>query len=116
MTHDLRSFNQLVVASTSLEPVERPDLTQVRGRLTLADQSVLHIRENYVSATGWIDYSYHWQTAKHQLIHRWDNAHLVALPTSPYHQHVGTEENILPSEPMTLEAVLTFIASRLTSG
>ena len=85
-------------------------------RLTLVDGSQLYIAENHVRLTGWIDYAYQWQTADHKLIHRWDNAHPVDLPTSPHHQHVGSEENIQPSEPMTLEKVLTFIASRLTSN
>ncbi|MEZ0541938.1 toxin-antitoxin system TumE family protein [Fibrella arboris] len=80
------------------------------------DQSVLFVRENYVLNSGWIDYSYHWQTADNQIIHRWDNAHPVFLPTSPYHQHQGSEENVVASEPMTLEKVLTFIASQLISS
>jgi hypothetical protein len=38
------------------------------------------------------------------------------LQTSPYHQHVGSEDNVQPSEPMTLTDVLTIIAQRITSG
>jgi hypothetical protein len=116
MNHNLSPFNAIIAASTALDPTSRPDLTQVRGRLTLTDGSVLHVRENYVVITGWIDYAYQWQTADHQLIIRWDNAHAVDLPTSPYHQHVGSEDNVLPSEPMTLEMVLAFIATQLISG
>lgn len=109
MIHDFHSFRHLIVVSTSFEPIHRPEITQVRGHLTLVDQSVLYVRENYIVATGWIDYSYHWQTATHQFIHRWDNAHPVDLSSSPFHQHIGSEENIQPSEPMTLEKVLAFI-------
>lgn len=113
MSPDLDPFSHFIVASTPLDPVERPDLTQIRGRIVFSNQSVLHIRENHVVATGWIDYSYHWQTANYQLIHRWDNAHSVDLPTSPFHQHVGSEENVQPSEPMRLESVLAHIATSL---
>lgn len=75
--------------------------------------SVLHIRENYILASGWVDYAYQWQTPNHQLLIRWDNAHPVDLPTSPHHQHIGSEENIQPSEPMTLEKVLAFVANQI---
>lgn len=85
-------------------------------RLTLIDGSQLYVAENYIRLTGWIDYAYQWQTADYQLIHRWDNAHPVPFETSPHHQHVGSEENTLPSEPMTLETVLRFIASQLSAG
>lgn len=82
-------------------------------RLVLIDGSQLYVAENYVRLTGWIDYVYQWQTATHKLIHRWNNAHPVDLPTSPHHQHVGSEANVQPSEPMTLEKVLLFITERL---
>lgn len=117
MMYDLHPFRHVIVASTPLEAIERPEVTQVRGQLTFIDQSVLHVRENYIIATGWIDYSYHWQTVDHQLIRRWDNAHEVSgIATSPHHQHVGSEDNVQPSEPMTLGKVLTFISHQLTSG
>ncbi|MEZ0484477.1 toxin-antitoxin system TumE family protein [Fibrella aquatica] len=116
MTHNLYPFSHIILASTALDPIERPDLTQVRGRITFVDQSVLHIRENYVILLDRIDYAYQWQTADHQLIHRWDNAHPVSLPTSPHHQHQGSEENVVASEPMTLQKVLTFISTQLTSS
>ena len=109
-------FNHLISASTPLDLLSGPTVDQVRGRLTFIDQSVLFIRENYVLDSGWIDYSYHWQTADDQIIHRWDNAHPVFMPTSPYHQHVGSEENVQPSEPMTLKTVLAFIAAQLISS
>lgn len=116
MKYTLDKFRHLFTDSTVLESIELPNVIQVRGSLTLTDQSVLHIRENSVRTTGWIDYSYHWQTADHEIIHRWDNAHSVPFETSPFHQHVGSEENIQPSEPMTLETVLQFIATHISAG
>jgi len=45
---------------------------------------------------------------------RWDNAHEVpGIDTSPHHQHIGSETNIQPSEPMTLEKVLDIICRQL---
>ncbi|QKZ13428.1 DUF6516 family protein [Spirosoma sp. KUDC1026] len=116
MKHDLSTFHAIIDVTTPLDPIERPELTQVRGSITFTDSSVLHVRENYITVSGWIDYSYHWQTADHQLIHRWDNAHEVPFSSSPHHQHIGTEDNVHPSEPMTLTEVLTIIAQRITSG
>ncbi|MCY7349663.1 MAG: DUF6516 family protein [Cytophagaceae bacterium] len=87
---------------------------QLRLHLTLVDGTVLHVRENRILSTGWVDYSYHWQTADDQFIHRWDNAHeRQFLPIPVHHQHVGSEANVRPSEPMTLQKVLTFIAGQL---
>jgi hypothetical protein len=98
------------------ETTPRRTAISLKIRLTLIDGSQLYVAENHVRLTGWIDYAYQWQTASHQLIIRWDNAHEVTgIATSPHHQHVGSEDNILPSEPMTLEKVLTFIASRVAS-
>ena len=114
MNQDIQAFNAIIVASTPLQPVHRPDLTQVRGSITFIDGSLLHVRENVVTATQWVDYAYHWQTSGYELIIRWDNAHAVNLPTSPHHCHVDSEENIQPSDPMTLEKVLTIIESRLS--
>ena len=115
MIHDLSAFRQLILEATSLEPVFEPDLTQIRGHIRFVDSSILHVRENYIKPINEIDYAYHWQTADHQLIRRWDNAHPVDLPTSPHHQHVGSQGNVQPSGPMTLETVLRFIESSLIS-
>lgn len=114
--HDLSPFEQLIATSTDQQIQQGRATRRLRMSITFTDSSVLHVRENYVTVSGWIDYSYHWQTADHQLIHRWDNAHEVAFPTSPHHQHVGSEDNVQPSEPMTLTNVLTLIAQRITSG
>jgi len=106
-----------IIASVERNQViERRSSTSLKIQLTLIDGSTFHVTENHIFLTGWIDYSYHWQTADHQIIHRWDNAHPVPLPTSPFHQHISSEENVQPSEPMTLAQVLTIIAQRITSG
>lgn len=90
MIFDLSPFQSIIAFSSPFGPVFRPGVTQVRSRITLIDQSVLHIRENYILSSGWIDYAYQWQTSNHQLIICWDNAHEVDLPTSPHHRHVDS--------------------------
>lgn len=111
MTPDLSPF-AFIGVSTGIERIEqRRTATTSRMQLTCIDGSVLHVRENHISATGWIDYACQWQLPNHQLIRWWDNAHEVpGIATSPHHQHIGSEDNVHPSEPMTLEQVLSFIA------
>lgn len=117
MIRDLTEF-KIVIAQVAEQTEELREAT-VRSALKLVftDGSVLFARENRVRGEDYLDYSYHWQTADHRLIRRWDNAHARHLPGTPaHHQHVGSEENVLASEPMTLEAVLRFIAESLTSN
>ncbi|GAB3570287.1 hypothetical protein GCM10027578_26340 [Spirosoma luteolum] len=113
--HDLTPF-RLIIDHTSDQEIRPGKATRrLRMSITFADLSVLHVRENYVLQTGWVDYAYHWQAADGTFLHRWDNAHSVDVPTSPHHQHVGSEGNVQPATPMTLSEVLAFIATRLIS-
>lgn len=99
--------------SESLLPHQRV----VRAWVQFTDQSVLVIQQSEFFDTGRQKYSFHWMSETGQLLVRWDNAHdYPDLDTSPFHQHVGTEANVRPSEPMTLETVLRFIAAQLTSS
>lgn len=85
-----------------------------RAELTFFNQSRLIAYQSHFYDTDRKKYSYQWMTDSHQLIMRWDNAHDVpGIDTSPHHQHIGSEENVQPSEPMTLEKVLAFIADQL---
>lgn len=115
MTRDLSPF-ALIIVSTGIERIEqRRTATTSRMQLTFIDSSVLHIRENHISATGWVNYAYQWQLPNHQLIRQWDNAHEVpGIATSPHYQHISSEDNVHPSEPMPLEKVLSLIDLPLT--
>lgn len=116
MIRDYAPFRDVIAYITRERVEQRKTALTFSVRITFTDGSILHVRENLVTATNEIDYAYQWQTAEHQLIHRWDNAHPVSFDTSPHHQHVGSEENIHPSEPMTLDIVLTVIARQLNEG
>ena len=94
-----------VIASVDRnETIPRRTAISLKIRLTLIDGSQLYVAENYVRLTGWIDYAYQWQTATHQLIHRWDNAHPVDLPTSPYHRNAGPPACWFRRKPSALRA------------
>ena len=106
-------FSRIVVDADFRELI-LPDEYVMRANIQLRDTSQLMAKEYLFYDTGRTKYSYHWMTKKKQLIIRWDDSHDYAhIPTSPHHQHVGSEENILASEPMTLEKVLAFIATTL---
>ncbi len=88
-----------------------------KARILFQNGSSLSIFEKLHKPDNHYRYGYQWQTTDNVLIHRWDNAlHYEQIETFPYHQHVGSEDNVQPSEPMTLTAVLTIIAQRITSG
>lgn len=117
MKYDLSTFTAIIASASDEVVQQRKTAVTIRMNLILIDGSVLHVRENIVRNTQWVDYAYQWQTANNQLIHRWDNAHEVPnIATSPHHQHIGSERNIFSSEPMTLEKVLAFIATQLIAG
>jgi len=64
------------------------DFYYIKVKVTLRDESILHIRE-YVSKDEYV-YSYHWQNKDGNLICRWDNApHYSELKTSPHHKHIS---------------------------
>ncbi len=116
MIRDYTPFATVITYITDERVEQRKTALTFSVSITFTDNSILHVRENIVTATNEINYAYQWQTADHLLIHRWDNAHPVKLLTTPHHQHIGSVENIHPSEPMTLEMVLTFIVGQLSEG
>ena len=87
-----------------------------RARLTLVNGDFLEVSEYFVceeencfSKT----YRYQWMDAKQKrLIKRWDNAeHFPDLPGFPHHIHLGREDNVEPSEPLSIIALLALIES-----
>ena len=81
-------------------------------RAILMNSSLLFVRE--LAATDESKYSYHWQTQKGKLICRWDNApHHREGDTFPHHKHEGNTANTLPSQEITLEAVLKVIENEI---
>jgi hypothetical protein len=64
---------------------------KIRIRATLTDGGLLELFEYVVEDQGQLNtqkYSFHWQNAKEELIHRWDNVnHYPDLPNAPHHMH-----------------------------
>jgi len=86
-----------------------------RYRLELRDGGMMEAFERFQVEAGTArvtKYSFHWQDADDRLRKRWDNArHHPELRTFPNHVHDGSEDNVLPHEPVSIEEVLTMIAA-----
>lgn len=93
------------------------DVGLLRYRLTLNDGSLLELFELFAvvdQALHIQKYSFHWQTRAGVLIKRWDNAaHHPEVLTHPHHLHRGAELNVLPCQPMDVEAVLAMVVEEV---
>lgn len=114
---DLAGFDEIITKSILIKELLTPRIDILRYKVDLVDNSILYVREVTVFEENKIDYAYQWQRPDTSLIIRWDNAHdYPNLSTSPFHKHVGSETNVIPSEPMTISKVLAYISSQLSEG
>lgn len=90
-------------------PPDRIDLQLYELTIYFINKSELHVREIHTATQR--KYSYHWQTAKKELIVRWDTSeHFPDLSTFPHHKH-NPKPN--PSEEISLDDVLNYIFSTI---
>ena len=88
----------------------------LRVRCVLVNGDLLEFSE-YVVLHGEdiqiVDYSFQWQSPV-SLIRRWDNTrHHAQSSTFPAHVHIGTDENVRESPPMSLDRVLEIIEGEI---
>ncbi|WP_394994906.1 DUF6516 family protein [Emticicia sp.] len=84
-------------------------------KFELIDDSILYVSEVTIQESQWFEYGYQWMNVDNELIIRWDNSpYHTDIETSPFHQHIGSDENIHSSESMTLYKVLLFIANQIS--
>lgn len=64
-----------------------------------------------------VDYRHHWAKAERaQIRRRWDNTpDHPEVSTFPHHCHVGREENVVASEPLSILGVIALIERILDS-
>jgi len=111
---DLLDFSDFIAKVILIKEVSSPRIYILKYKIELKNDTSLYVKEVTVFADNKIDYACQWQKLDTTLIIRWDNAHEhPSIESSPYHQHVGSESNILPSEPMTLEKVLNYIKAQI---
>ena len=86
----------------------------LRGEISFADESILHLRE-FVDVETSIDrltYVYQYMNPAKKLVFRYDNTghgKKSNIPTHPHHKHEGSEDNIASSLAPDLAAVLNEI-------
>lgn len=112
----LQAFEGLVVGHTVIKNDQGENATYYYKLVVkLKDTSLLSIEER-MNRLGY-QYSYHWMQADNTLLIRWDNApHHPEVETHPYHQHVGSRQNVQPSEAMNLQKVLAWIAKTIVAA
>ena len=67
----------------------------LRIRIRVSNGNLLEVDEALQIESNtlvWVDYRYHYQNAKNQLIFRYDNTpHFPDLPSFPHHKHLPTQ-------------------------
>jgi Family of unknown function (DUF6516) len=115
--HNVEEIKEILELFDSIiERRDPPKIENVKGKqvvsfmIYLKDGSMLKTFNSLFLLTMKSRYSYQWMRADKSLIIRWDDApHTHQVATMPHHQHLGTEENVQPSEEMNLRKVLAFI-------
>jgi len=111
-----------VVASISIvEEWALPDRGYFRARLVLSNGDFLEVAEYFVVQEGDCvprRYRYQWMDATQQMLRRrWDNVeHFPDLPNFPHHVHVGEEESVEPSEPLSILELVALLERELLPG
>ncbi len=108
----------LVVMSFQVrEREERFQEGFIRIRAVLTNENILEAFEFVVGIHEEIQiktYRIHWQSEVGELKRRCDNAsHHQDISTFPHHVHYGSEEEVKPSEPMTICKALAGISEEL---
>ncbi|MCK6624652.1 MAG: DUF6516 family protein [Anaerolineae bacterium] len=106
--------NPQIVSVKIVREETQDKLGLYRYRLSLADGGLLEMFERFEVVSDEVNvtkYSFQWQDAAGTLRKRWDNAaHHAEVPTHPHHFHDGSEEKVLPHEPITAKDILKIIS------
>jgi len=86
----------------------------LRLRATLTNGDFLEAAEYFVWQEGQfitVDYRHQWMDSSKQKLHRrWDNTpDHPQIANFPYHVHVDTEQNVMPSQPISLLELLALL-------
>ncbi|MFZ4698632.1 MAG: toxin-antitoxin system TumE family protein [Candidatus Methylumidiphilus sp.] len=89
-----------------------------RARLSLVNGDFLEVSEYFTIRAGkpeTLEYRYQWMdSAQERLIRRWDNArHFPGLPNFPHHQHVGEDNQVKPSQTLSILGLIDLIELEL---
>lgn len=114
MIPNYSDFNHLIKNAFLLTNIRRNDITKVKMKFELIDDSILCLSEVTIQESQWFEYGYQWMNIDNELIIRWDNTpHHSHIETFPFHQHISSNENVHSSEPMTLQKVFMHIQTKI---
>ncbi len=102
---------------TSFEIVKETttnDSGYLRVRCQLINQDFLETAEFFRIQNNQCQpesYRYQWMDATHQILRqRWDNVkHFPNLPNFPHHVHIGSEDNVKPSQACNTLEILEYL-------
>lgn len=114
MIPDIGQFTSIIADLEVIENLNRDGVLIYRLKIVFTDSSILFATDINISFENRRKYSFHWQDSEKSLISRWDNApHYPEIITYPNHQHLGSEENVLPSSEMNLVEILEIIQEKI---
>jgi hypothetical protein len=107
-----------IAALTIVEELDFGDRGYFRARVTLSNDDFLEvaeyfkIRDNVVTTTR---YRYQWMDCdRANLRKRWDNVpHFPNLPNFPHHIHVGSEENVISGDSLSIQELLDILEQEI---
>ena len=113
----------LSAAVQSIEVIDEHIVLSNRGyfraRLKLSNGDFLEVSEYFVfEKESYVlkRYRYQWMDYEQKVLKkRWDNAeHFQNLPKFPNHIHIGNDENVEPSEPISILELIDIIEKELS--
>lgn len=113
----------LSAAVQSIEVIDERVVLSNRGyfraRLKLSNGDFLEVSEYFVfEKESYVlkQYRYQWMDNKQKVLKkRWDNAeHFQNLPNFPNHTHIGNDESVEPSEPISILELIDIIEKELS--
>jgi Family of unknown function (DUF6516) len=108
----LKEFSHIIADHDIRKDKEENGVYFFEVRIKFKDNTVLEAKERFFLAIKTRRYGYQWMKEDNSLIICWDNS-----PNHPeagtHHQHIGSRQNVLPSEEMNLRKVLAFIAKTM---
>lgn len=108
----------VIVQFTIVRSWANVDDGYIRLRATLSNGDFLESADYFIVQEGivtTVDYRHQWMNADQtRLNRRWDSTpHHPEVGTFPYHIHVGAENDVRPSQPMSIVGLLAVLQAEL---
>ena len=103
---ELRKYEEYIQSYHIHQFEQNGNNLRLKMAINFNNESKLFVKEIIIDGEK-RKYAYQWINKKNELICRWDNApDWPDIETFPHHKHVGTENNVKPSENIEFASVL----------